>query len=232
MTILSIVNNAQDRLGLPRASAVMVSSDETVVQLRGLAQQEGRELAREGAWQALTSEKTFTTVAAAAQTSSVPTDFDWYIPDTMFNRTRTRRVEGPVTAAIWQDIQASLVTYVNPAFRIRGSTILITPTPSAGDTVAYEYVTKNWCQSVASVAQALWTVDTDTALVDEELHTLGIVWRFKKAKGFDYAEEFTTYQVQVKQALNRDGARPRISTDGGYRDRVPTPPQVPEMYTL
>ena len=65
-----------------------------------------------------------------------------------------------------------------------------------------------------------------------ELHTLGIVWRFKKSKGFDYAEDFTTYQVQTRQALNRDGGRPRISTGPAMRERIPVAPQVPDTLVV
>jgi hypothetical protein len=228
MSLITIIQNAADRLSLPRPSAVVLSTDQTVVQLLGLAQQEGKELARAGAWQALTSEKTFITVAQAIQTGALPADFDWIVPDTAFNRTLRRRIAGPLTAEQWQLTLATLVTLVNPAFRIRGGDILITPTPAAGHTVAYEYVAKNWCQSSGGTAQAAWAADSDSAKIDEELHTLGIVWRFKKSKGFDYAEDFATYQIQVKQALNRDGGSPRISTSGASRERVPSAPQTPE----
>lgn len=232
MSLLTIVRACCDRLSLNRPSVVVAANDVTHLQLLGLAQEEGKQLAREGTWRALTSEHTFTTVALAAQTSSLPTDFDWYRPDTMFNRTTRRRVAGPLSAEQWQLAQASLVTYVNPAFRMRGTSILISPTPTAGQTVAYEYITKNWCQSNASVGQAAWAADDDTALLDEELHILGIVWRWKKAKGLDYAEEFTTYQYQVAQALIRDGGRPRISQDVGSIDRVPNSPQNPDTLTV
>lgn len=232
MSLLTLIQNAQDRLSLERTSAVVASNDDTVRQLYGLAQQEGKELARAGSWQALTAEKTFTTVAAAAQTSSVASDFDWYIPETMFNRTTRRYVAGPLTNAQWQLAQASLVTLVNPAFRIRLGTIYMSPTPSAGDTVAYEYITKNWCQTSGGTGQAAWAADTDTALLDEELHTLGVVWRFKKSKGLDYSEDFTTYEIQVAKALIRDGGRPRLSSDPSPIDRVPVSPQMPENYSL
>lgn len=235
MSLLSIIQAVCDRCSLVRPTVVTTATDITHLQLLGLAQQEGRELARVGTWRALTSEHTFTTVAAAAQTSSVPSDFDWYIPDSMFNRTSRRRVAGPLSPEEWQQTQATLVTYVNPAFRMRGSSssaILMSPTPTAGHTVAYEYITKNWCQSNASAPLSAWAADTDTAILDEELHTLGIVWRWKKAKGFDYAEEFTTYQYQVAQALMRDGGRPRISTDGAAMSRAPNSPQVPDTYVF
>jgi hypothetical protein len=231
MSLITIIQNAADRLSLPRPSAVVLSSDQTVAQLLGLAQQEGKELARAGAWQALVAEQTFLTVAQEAQGNAIPADFDWIVPDTAFNRTARRRLAGPLTAPDWQSSKAT-VTLVDPAFRLRGNAMLLTPAPGPGETIAYEYVSRNWCRSGGGAPQAAWGADHDTALIDEELHTLGIVWRFKKSKGFDYAEDFATYQIQVKQALNRDGARPRISTGPASGARMPMAPQVPDTLVL
>jgi hypothetical protein len=214
MTLLSIVRGACARLNLPRPSVVYTSTDASVIQILELAQQHGKELARRAAWKALTAEKTFTTTAAAAQVSSLADDLDWIIPETMFNRSTNRRVIGPMTPDEWQMIQSSLTSRVDPAFRIRGTSLLFSPTPSAGQTVGYEYVTKNWCQSSGGTAQASWAADADTPLLDEQLHISGLVWRFRQAKGLDFEADLQIHEAQVGQAILREGVRPRISTDG------------------
>lgn len=221
MTILSICQDAAGRMGLVVPSAVVTATDAITKEMYRLAKQEGKELSRRGSWRALTTEKTFTTVATAAQTDALPSDLDWIIPETMFNRTMNRIVDGPLSAEEWQGIQASLVTRVWPAYRVRGTSLLMTPTPTAGDTVGYEYITKNWCQSSLSVAQSTWAADTDTALLDEELHTLGLIWRFKRAKGLDFEAEAALYDTQVRLALHREGSKPRISTDP-FGNRYPS----------
>ena len=237
MSLLTIIQGAVDRIGsMTRPTTVVTNTDPTIRQLLSLAQQEGKELARIGDWQALKSEKTFITVALESQATAspvaIPTDFDWYLADTMYNRTSRRKVNGPLSGIEWQQMKATLVTLVNPAFRFRGNAIFISPTPTAGETVAYEYMTKNWCQSSLAVAQSAWAADTDTAVLDEEFHILGLHWRWKKAKGLDYAEEFSTYQMQTEQALMRDGGRPRISADPMPNERVPVSPQIPDTYVI
>lgn len=227
MSLLTIVQHAADRLGLTRPSTVISSPDENARILLGMAQEEGKALADRHTWQALQTEYTFATVNGTAS-YALPTGFDALIKDTVFNRTQRRRMQGDLSPSQWQETQASLVTMVNPAFRIRGSLFYISPTPTAAETVAYEYVTKNWCQSVASVGQTEWTADTDTALLDEELFKLGVIWRFKSRKGFDYAEDMQTYEVAVNKAIFKDGARVTIDTSCVERDRVPMSPQVPE----
>lgn len=151
MTALSIAQAASTRLGLTAPSIVFSSTDEQIIQIRNLMNEEGVELAARASWTKLTKEKTFTTVAAAAQTSSIPSDFGWIINDTMWNRSTDRQVFGPMSAAEWQMNQANGAAAVPDAFfRFRGTgtdSLLIYPTPTAGQTVAYEYVSNQWCES-------------------------------------------------------------------------------------
>jgi hypothetical protein len=216
MTLLSIVRNASDRIGIARPTTAYASTDQQVLQLVSLAQQEGIELAKRHTWQALTTEKTFTSVAAAVQTSAIPSDFDRIIDDTFFNRTQKRRLKGPLTPQEWQFAQGVIATTIIEAFRIRGDDILVTPTPSAGNTMAYEYVSKNWCEPSVGTAQAAWAADADVGILSEELMTLGLIWRWQKAKSLDYAESFRTYEMQVTNAISRDGGKPTLSLSNPY----------------
>jgi hypothetical protein len=231
MTLLAIIQNASDRLGITRPTAAVASTDQQVLQLVGLAQEEGKDLAKRHTWQALQTEYTFPTVASTAS-YALPSGFDSILKETVFNRTRRRRMVGDLTPEQWQETQASLVTMVNPAFRIRGSLFYISPTPTAAETIAYEYNTKNWCQSSGGTAQSAWAADTDTGILDEELMTLGLKWRWKKSKGLDYADDFNGYEIRVAKAILDDGARMRIDTSNSERDRVPRAPQVPETLTF
>lgn len=217
MSLLTIVTKACSRLSLAVPTSVISNTNAQVVQLLELAQEEGKNLASRAMWKALTAEKTFTTTAAAVQASSVPSDFDYIIPDTMFNRSTRRRVDGPISAEEWQVLQSAIVGRVFAAFRFRGSDILITPTPAAGETVAYEYISKNWCQTSGGTKQAAWAADTNTALIDEELHIQGLVWRFLKMRGMDHQDAFRDYTQNVMQAIMREGGRPRIYLDGVNR---------------
>ncbi|MDP3938405.1 MAG: hypothetical protein Q8R92_09735 [Deltaproteobacteria bacterium] len=228
MTLLTVCQDASVDLSLPVPDAVISDTDPAVRLLLRTAQEEGRSLAGRHTWQALTTEHTFTTVAAAEQTSSIPSDFDRLIIETMFNRDRNRRVWGPIDSNEWQAYQASLVTRVDPAFRIRGDTILITPTPDASETVAYEYVSKNWCESSGGTGQAAWAADTDTAKLNESAMTLGVVWRWRKAKGLDFSAAERDYERIVADLILRDGSRPRLSCGPVIYERSPVAPWVPD----
>lgn len=217
MTILSICRDAADRLGIVRPSSVINSTDNQTLRLLGFAQQEGKALARRHAWQILVKEQSFTAIAAEAQTSILPADFDRFVDDTFYNRTRKRPVYGPLNAQDWSFSKAVVATVLIESFRQRGSSsdLLITPVPTAGDSYYFEYVSNDWCQSAAGTSQSAWAADTDTGILEEELMTLGVVWRFKAGQGFDYSEEFRNYELMVQQAIARDGGK-RILNAGYY----------------
>jgi hypothetical protein len=231
MSLLTLIQDAADRLGIVRPGTVIGSADQQVRQLLGLAQQEGKELARRHPWQAITFEDTFTATATETQTGVLNSDFDRFVNGTFFNRTQNRRVEGPMNVQAWQNYKASVTTVLFDAFRLRGSSLLLAPTPSAGDSYAFEYVSKFWCTTAAGTTATLaaWTADDNVTVLDEELMVLGVVWRFLKAKGLDYSEPFRTYELQVAAAMARDGGKPlSISFAGPAPVKGPPRPTWPD----
>jgi hypothetical protein len=228
MSLLSLCQAAAIQLSLPVPSAIIGSAEDTDVMLLRLAQEEGLALMRRYPWQVLMAEQTFTTVAAETQPGVIPADFDRILPDTIWNRSTRRRVVGPIAADEWAETKAKQVTYVNPTFRIRGDAWLMTPTPPADETIAFEYVSKNFCKAGAT-PQAAWAADADVARLDEGLMTLGLVWRFRAAKGLPYGEDLALYEKRVMEAILRDGGgKMRLSACQTMVDRVPTRAQIPE----
>lgn len=207
LTLLQVIQRAADRLGVARPTSVISSTDQQIRQLFGICLEEGKDLAARGFWQALTREKTFVTVAAETQTNTpIPTDFDRFVPETIWNRTSARQIIGPRSSRAWQADKArpaAALTYL--AFRVRDDAFLINPTPTAGETIAYEYITKNWVVSSAGSGKVEPTSDDDLFELDTELMVQGIRWRWKQSKGLDYGEDFETYERNVAIALGEDG---------------------------
>jgi hypothetical protein len=228
---LSTIQAATDRLGIVRPSSVIGSSDQQIRQLLGLAQQEGKELARRHHWQKLIKEKTFTATATETQTGAIPTDFDRILNETFNNRTAHRQVLGPYDPVEWQSYKASVTTAVFDAFRICGNAILLAPTPNAGDSYAYEYISTYWVATAAdstTPARASWVADDDVGILDEELMADGIVWRFLQAKGLSYDEQFRTYEAQLMLATARDGGKRKVQLGKSYDWRKPRYPTFPD----
>jgi hypothetical protein len=222
MTLLTICQNAADDIGFPRPSTIISNSDQNAQQLLRLANKEGHTLSKATDWQALKREATVT-LATADQDYALPSDFGWIIPTTSWNRSTNRNVLIPLTSTEWQLSKGrEMSTGLSLRARIIGSQVVFDQTITAGEnnqTVVYEYISSFWCQSAILVAQDAWTADTDTAKLNEELITLGVIWRFKKAKGLpDWADDYAEYKNQKDKLIARDGGMRKLSFGGGDGD--------------
>jgi hypothetical protein len=222
MSLLTLVAAAAKELGLSEPSTAINSSDQQIIQLVALAQREGIELMKRHPWEKLTTERTFTGVAQEEQTGQIPADFDRFVDETFFNRSKKRPVFGPISPQDWQFTKSVVASTIIESFRVRGGEILLTPTPTT-DTYAYEYISNKWCESSGGTAQTGWLADSDVGILSETTMTLGIIWRFLRAKGFDYAEAFRTYEVHVAQDFSRDGGKRRINMGSRSMDRARAP---------
>lgn len=222
MALLGLIGDVCEQVGLVRPTSVISSLDQQVRQLLALANAEGRELStgdsvsRAFFWTALQTEATFTSTAVELQgniTTLLP-GFRRLLRKTMWNRSLFQRVL-PITPIDWQIIKAGQVQTAYPYFRFRGKQLLFTPTPTAGQTIAVEYHSKNWCEkSDGTVTYSAWNADTDLGLLPEELMQQGIIWRWKAAKNFDYSEDYRTYQTMVLNAMANDMENANINVTG------------------
>lgn len=231
-SVLDLVSDAADDIGIPRPTTLVGSSDLPSRTLLAAANRECRELARRYGWQALKRTTSFTTVAAETQTDSnaYPTDLDHIVPDTMWNTTRKLQVMGPWTDAERADAIARGVSGSTPYFQVRAGALLIYPAPTAGQTVTYTYISKYWAGIAGSTTATLaaWTADTNIPYLDEEAIRLGVVWRYKKSRGLEYGEDFNTYERHVAQLMGRDGSRRVLSMGSRTYTRKPSPPIAPD----
>lgn len=230
-TVLSICTDAADEMSFDRSGTIVANTSDNTAQkmLRHLTRT-CRQLAARYDWQELRREKTFTTVALADQATAtpIPTDFLRFVPDTLYNRTKRYRVVF-LNAEEWQGYQASLTTRVYDAAVMRGGTLLMAPTPAAGQTVAYEYITRYIAlQADGTTYVSTFAADTDVPTLDEELLILGTVWRYLQAEGSDYAEAFREYELRLNDLLKMNGGRRVIDMGGAGSDRIPIVPRVPD----
>lgn len=217
MTMLTVVNDAQRRLGLNVSSTVAGNSDETTVQLLALLNQAGEELAQDYQWQALIREATFTTVATESQgsISTIAPGFGYILNQTIWNRSLRRPIFGALSAQEWQLLKASSVTGPFQQFRIVGDALKFIPAPPAGQTCAFEYASKNWCTDTTGVTgKSAFTADDDLSVLDERLLVLSLTWRFKQSQGLDFTAELQMFEDIVRNAQTRDGGKPVLDLNG------------------
>lgn len=217
MTVLTIVNDAQRRLNLAVSSSVVGNADETTTEMLALLNQAGEEYAEVYPWQVLTKEATFTTLAAESQgaITTIAPGFFYVLNQTIWNRSQNRPIFGPLSPREWQRIKSSSVTGPYHQYRIRANLLRLIPTPAAGETCAFEYISKNWCTTSDGVTEkSAFTIDTDVSLLNERMLTLSLIWRFKQAKGLDFTAELAIYESRLANEMARDGGKPVINMGG------------------
>lgn len=231
MSMLTVVQHFCRRENIPVPSTAAGSTDTQVKQVVALLEEEGNDLKTRGPWQALTFEATHTTVATESQgaiATIASNGFRKIKNDTIWDRTSRVPVMGPLNAQAWQDRQALTSTGPRAEFRIRGGLLLVTPAPTAGLSWAFEYMSENWILGADGTTYSdYFTLDTDTILLPERLVLMGLRWRWKKEKGFEYSEDFRTYEAQVAEQLGGDGGKPVLYMDGTSSRRIP-----PDAYVI
>lgn len=235
MTALSIVQQAASWLAIPQPSALFSATDAQTIQLRNLLNEELYEVTTwpDHDWTKISTETSFTTVATAIQTNAIPSDFGRYIDETMWNRTTVRPVYGPLSAQQWQREKAGpTFTSVYLGMRFRGNNLLLTPDPTAGQSVYYEYISTKavLASGDTSPTKTTFTADADTCISTwpDVLMSRGVRWRFLRAKGLDYQQEYQTWIELLQRVASNDGGKPRLNAGNNY----PVPrmaPFVPEV---
>lgn len=113
---------------------------------------------------------------------------------------------------------ARLATWPSGEWTIIGDQIVVRPAIPAGQTVSFYYITNLYAYDATSAPQPTFTADDDMFRLDADLLKLGIVWRWKAAKGQPYAEDLADYETAKASLVAGDrgsviltGGRPRTS---------------------
>lgn len=224
MNVLALVQKFCRRTGLSVPTTVVGSTDDKILQALAILEEDVNDLAKRHDWQGLTHEATHVTIAAEDQGDIETLDpgFRYIRNNTMWDTTDRLPVIGPLNGQQWQAIKAILANGPRYQFRFRGNHLLVNPVPAAGHTWKFEWASKNAILDANGVTvKEYFTADTDTFLLPDDLHLLGLRWRWLREKGLDYAELFNTYEFQVKDAMGRDGGAARVSLDGGRDEMNP-----------
>jgi len=226
MSLLTIIQGAAVRIGIPKPSTVINNPDANVQQLFEIAQEETVRLATNRAWGNLTVDSTWTTINAENQgpiTTVIGGDFDRFVPGTIWDRSLIRPLAGPRSPQGWAQDHALIAAGPFYSFRIIGNNLLIFPVPAAGTLIAWEYISRNFCTSIAGVDQSSWQADTDNPKLDTQMIKLAIVVTYKMVKGLPCEKDLVDFQDRMNDRIAVDSGAPRVLNMSGGRDRYPWP---------
>jgi hypothetical protein len=239
MSLLTLIQDTWDVIGVggTTPTAVATSTDNNVLQLLKLANIEGRVLNNRFRFEKTVEEVVFTVSATAnhgtiasitsvsgASVTGMTSGFNYILNDTIWDRTLQRPVFGPLSASHRAGLKASAVTGPYAEYFIRGGILHTIPATTTAN-YAFEYKSKFWCENATGQGQPRWMADSDVGRLDEFVMHLGLIWRWKKSKGFDYAEDMETYEREVVNYMARDGGKLTLNMAGDpeYRPFINVP---------
>lgn len=227
MTLQSIAFAVCDLCGWTRPTQVAGSTETLGRQLFAHANNELDDLSSERDWPELLTYYTFPTVAAQAD-YNLPADFDKLIGRSLMNASSYYRLYGGMTVSDFMARSVDPMMAITPyGFRIKQTgtqfVLTLTPTPSTVETLALFYKSSNY---VTTGPKPLYTDDNDVAKCDESLIKLGLLWRIRRAKGFDYSEEYNAAQLARSQRYAQKMAFGMVDLAGA----CPNDPPITDGY--
>lgn len=134
---------------------------------------------------------------------SLPNDFATFNEGTWWDRGYRWQLLGPLLGSEWQVIKSG-ISPVGPRrrFRIMRNKFWIDPPPpDSTGSIFYEYYSNGFCQSSTGTMQNIWAADTDYYNLDDDMFVLGLIWRYRAAKGLSFDIEKDVYDVKVQRII-------------------------------
>jgi hypothetical protein len=228
MTLLTVVQGAALRCNIAVPATVIGNPDPTVQQFQAFSQDAGDEMAERWTWPSLRRPgATSTPSGQPAQiigdgTTAIfqlPPDWSRFSPsDTLTSSLYpTLTLSGPTNEEDLLRFKQLPFTPLPSLWHLIGDPnnvpryIEFYPAPANGEIISFVYGTGFWISS-AGVLVHDWTTDADQSLIPDRLIRLGTIWRWKRAKGLSYAEEFAMYERTFDRAAGQESQRRTIRT--------------------
>lgn len=212
-TFLALSQDVCRRIGIAAPATIVNNTATTAARLLAQGNKAGKALTRKRPFMVLQEEHTFSTADGTAA-YALPSDFDRIVDDSVWDRSNYWEVRGPLNPQEWQAIKSGLATsaQLRKRFRIKSTSgtrqFYIDPTPSAVETMVFEYISSHWCEDSGGTGQAALAADTDVLRIDEELWSLDMEWRMLRSLGLDYEEERTEAERALSAYFGSDGGAP------------------------
>ena len=206
MAVLDACQSAFVRLVGRKPTTIFSSSNQMELEIADLANEVAGDIMRSADWRALTKIETLTGDGTTTA-FPVPADYDRMVQaqEVLDGTNWLWGYTAVADLTEWMRITTSGFTAITPGWWILlDGQMQFSPAPTSGAEAKFPYISNLIGATQAGVPISVFTSDTDTFKLGDNLLTLGLVWRWKAQKGLEYAEDMTNYEVALSQAQTRD----------------------------
>jgi len=172
-------------------------TDKRTQQWWQLATEVGQKLAMgQHKWQILSRDHTIVTTIGV-DIYVLPTDFDGYVADSSWNRSKRLPVIGSIAEFEWQMLKARLLsgTSFTALFKVQNDKVVFYNVPTAVETIVLPYTSRGWVRDAtdANLYKDNLEVDNDIVLYDPQLFKTALKLAWYEAKQFDTTKLLREY---------------------------------------
>ena len=209
MSLLAVVQGVARRCNLTAPASAIGATDPNVLAILDAIQDTGDELVERWGWQNLKIQApvTFTGDGTTAAWP-LPMHFQRLGPSDTFVSSLYPwlRMPGPINEENLLIFKKIPINVLPSVWRIVGNQIEFYPALASGEVVSYVYANNSWVLDLNGNAYStpVLTADTDTFAIAERLLRLGGVWRYKYAKGLEYAEQMQDFELALTRIAGQE----------------------------
>lgn len=201
-SILTIAQDAADICAVQRPTNLFNSNIQNDQLFASVVKSTLSSLMRRAEWQAITREGVLLTNQGQKEylIDNIVPDFHSLVNKTMYIRDNMRFVVGAITEEKWARLKQFHTPEIDVIFKIQNNKIKFLKDPGClklhftykSDAVCYDAQTEEPKPQI--------TANSDIPVFDEYLVKLGIIWRWLKRSGMDYAEEYNEYERELNKS--------------------------------
>ena len=195
MSLLTIAQGLARNVGMQVPTSVVGSTMREWQEALQFANETGEELARRVDWGALQASATLTG-DGTNKVHALPAGFS-RLTKGIAIRTATATLR-PLSQAEWGGLTP--VQGTPRYFLLEGSNVTLWPFLANAETVTASYQSQYW----TSAGSDAFTVDSQTSLIDEDLFLKGLIARWRRQKGMDYADFEAEYEAALQDFAGFD----------------------------
>ena len=188
-----------------------------------IAKAELNSLMRYGDWQDLTKEAEVLTISGKTvyPMDNIVPDFYAILNNTIYIKDKMEKVIGAITPEDWMREKYFNCPDANIKFKIQNNAIKFLNEPPAGLKIVFQYRSNAVCTDARTYEEKpTITANTDVPIFDRYVVQLGILYRWLKRNGMDYAEEKYEYDMELRKKFGSGLATEDIHLDGGFVELV------------
>jgi hypothetical protein len=212
MSLIQLVTEFCQRTSNPVPTVVAGTLDDTTLQIWKLLNEGIQDLSQRYQFPELTQKCLFNHLNGPdyqaldlTNETAVP-GYKFMVPQTFWNNSSRLRMDDPCDYPTWQQVINMQITRALYSWTTFGTSLYIYPVPSPLPSVQFSfyYHSRFGVQSATAVPQLAYLADTDTPRLQSELILADLKWRWKRDKGFPYAEDQRTSEGQLVNLVGRE----------------------------